>query len=490
MFRRSVASRCHFFSKLGDIADVRPASYHLLYNSITSWKHAVVTMDCEYNNTPMSAASYLLWSRHNDHTHGMFGAFIDNNTNHALPVFDKELANTQKNSELTWENIKYVIVTHIHLDHAGATGALLERCPNATVLCHPRATRHLVDPSYLIRAVKDVYGEEEYRRMYGDILPCPKDRVRAMADGETVSLTEGRPLTFHHVEGHAKHHVAIHDVTTNSVFTGDAFGLRYPWVQLYNVRETFFFPSSSPTDFNAAAARKAIDKIVSLKPRRIFPTHFGACEEIDIARDQMMTALDVYEGIQRRMAAELKKGTSDNDIVKMGEAEMRSYIEKGLRDRGLFEDDEDFWSLYKTDINLNAQGLLVAAKRNPDDLPPTNSETHSTTTSISSPTSETVTATTRANPTATIPTTTTDAADAENSQKQQTNCTTNELTTAELKRLFESVGLERLCGILQSEEIDGAIFCGMSAEDLTSVFGDLTFGARQRLLNLQKQKKR
>ena len=177
---------------------------------------SITTIDCHYLDRPEFAAAYLV-------ADGDEAAFIDNNTNHALPRLLAALADTG----LAPEQVRYLIITHVHLDHAGGTSALAGACPNATVLAHPRAFRHVTEPKKLVDSAKSVYGDDEFRRLYGEIQALPAERVRVMEDGERVSLGQ-RKLEFLHTRGHANHHFCIADSGSGSVFTGDAFGLIYP----------------------------------------------------------------------------------------------------------------------------------------------------------------------------------------------------------------------------------------------------------------------
>src|ERR1700691_5829070 len=133
-------------------------------------------------------------------------AVIDTATNHAVPLVLEALAI----KGIRRADVEYVILTHIHLDHAGGAGLLLQHLPNATVTVHPRGARHLVDPSQLIAGTVAVYGAETARRSYGEIVPVPASRIVETGEGASISLN-GRELRFLDTPGHARHHVAIYD---------------------------------------------------------------------------------------------------------------------------------------------------------------------------------------------------------------------------------------------------------------------------------------
>src|SRR5262249_54286000 len=145
------------------------------------------------------------------------------------------------------EAVDYLIVTHVHLDHAGGSSLLMRECPNARLLAHPRAIPHLVDPSKLVASARQGYGDAEFEKLYGRIDPIEAGRVRAMDDGSRLGWA-GAELEFLHTRGHANHHFCIllsESGKPRSIFTGDSFGLAYPELQQSGL---FIFPSTSPTD--------------------------------------------------------------------------------------------------------------------------------------------------------------------------------------------------------------------------------------------------
>src|SRR5699024_856348 len=195
---------------------------------------------------------------------------------------------------LTPEQVEYLIITHVHLDHAGGTSKLAKACPNATVVAHPRAAPHVIDPSKLVASASAVYGEAEFERLYGRIEPVAEARVKVMEDDETLRFG-GRELRFLHTRGHANHHFCIKDSASGAIFAGDAFGLIYPALQ---AEGTFAFPSTSPTDFEPDLARDSIRRLVEEKPSRLYLTHFGAVTDVDTAAGQLTRHLDFAERLR------------------------------------------------------------------------------------------------------------------------------------------------------------------------------------------------
>ncbi|HET7795523.1 MAG TPA: MBL fold metallo-hydrolase, partial [Rhizobacter sp.] len=179
--------------------------------------HDIHVIDTGFHR-PNFDAAYLL-------THQGRAAFIDTGTSHSLP----RLLQALNAAGLAAEAVDWVIPTHVHLDHAGGAGALMQALPRARLLIHPRGERHMVDPRALIAGASAVYGAEEVQRSYGTVVPVPQERVVVSVDGMTVHVGDvgGRPLQVLHTPGHAKHHHCIWDAASRGFFTGDTFGLSY-----------------------------------------------------------------------------------------------------------------------------------------------------------------------------------------------------------------------------------------------------------------------
>lgn len=305
----------------------------------------VHTIDCHYLDRPRYAAAYLI-------VDGDEAAFVDNNTQHALP----RLLSTLETAGYKPEQVRYLIVTHVHLDHAGGTSALAEACPQATVVAHPRAVRHIIDPGKLVDSASAVYGAESFKRMYGCIEPIAEPRVRAMADGERLTLGQ-RTLCFLHTRGHANHHFCIADSASEAVFTGDAFGLHYPDLQGPG---PFAFPSTSPTDFDAELARQSIRRIVACHPRRLYPTHFGAVEDIATTAAQLVRHLDFAEQL---VSEAVSSDVPDAELAAVARPRLCDYFRGQLDQHGGLAAAASTWELIGLDIDLNAQGIASAAMK-------------------------------------------------------------------------------------------------------------------------------
>lgn len=161
---------------------------------------------------PQMAACYLM-EQDNE------VAIIETGTKDTVPLIFDVL--TQK--KIAASQVKYVIVTHVHLDHAGGAGRLMDALPHATLIVHPKGQRHMVDPSKLQAGATAVYGEEEFNKTYGDLIAIAENRTHATKDGEILKLG-GRALTFIDTPGHARHHFCVYDELSKGIFTGDTFG--------------------------------------------------------------------------------------------------------------------------------------------------------------------------------------------------------------------------------------------------------------------------
>jgi hydroxyacylglutathione hydrolase len=246
------------------------------------------------------------------------------------------------------EAVDWVILTHVHLDHAGGAGQLMARCPNATLTVHPRGARHMVDPGRLMAATVEIYGEEATRRLYGEVLPVPRERVRETADGDCVTLA-GRRLAFYDMPGHARHHVVVHDERTGHIFAGDTFGLSYR--ELDRDGRQFSFPTTSPSQFDPPALHASIERIVSLGPRAVYVTHFGQLRDVERLAADLHRLVDGHVGLARRAGA---PGPHRHARLAQGVKEL--VIAEAAR-QGWALGEADLLEVFKFDIELNAQGL-------------------------------------------------------------------------------------------------------------------------------------
>jgi glyoxylase-like metal-dependent hydrolase (beta-lactamase superfamily II) len=304
----------------------------------------VVTIDCGYVQ-PRFAAAYLL-------IEGGEVAFVDNNTAHSVPRLMEALAREGRGPDA----VRYLIVTHVHLDHAGGTSRLAQECRQAAVLAHPRAAAHLIDPARLVASARAVYGEETFTKLYGTIDPIPAERVRAMEDGSSVRLG-GTELRFLHTRGHANHHFVVLDAAGRNVFTGDAFGLQYP--DLQKGARRFILPSTSPTDFDPVLAEEAVERIVATGAERAYPTHFGEVRELRQAADELIHHLE----FSRDLLSRAERGpVADADLPAFCRRELDRHYHEYAATHGLVFGPAD-WRLLGMDLQLNADGIAHVARK-------------------------------------------------------------------------------------------------------------------------------
>lgn len=290
-------------------------------------------------------------------------AIVETNTNHTVPF----LLEAVKALGFEPGQVKYVILSHIHLDHAGGAGLLMQRLANAQLVVHARGRKHMIDPEKLIEGVKAVYGEEKYRELYGEILPIDKSRVLAVswspngnADGNPgLSGTDANTLVLGNrvlelidSPGHAKHHMFVFDRKTRVVFSGDAFGISYPRFTYGHFRMAF--PSTSPVQFDPAEALNTYRKIMDLEPSRVLLTHYGSIEDVVGAHDQLKEWIDFSVTTASKRYGEGYREKQLYTILYRDIEERFDRVFRAARGSGPTSEEKEFLFL---DADLNAQGL-------------------------------------------------------------------------------------------------------------------------------------
>lgn len=271
-------------------------------------------------------------------------ALVDSAVNASVPRVLDALAGLG----IARDAVDYVMLTHVHLDHAGGAGLLMRELPNAKLTVHPRGARHMIDPAKLTTATYAVYGEDKARAMYGDILPIAAERVIETPEGARVSLA-GREFDFLDTPGHARHHVCIRDALTGHYFTGDTFG--FVFRELDRDGRRHVFPTLTPTQLEPDELHRSIDRMMATKPEAIYATHFGQ------AKDTPRLAADLHRLIDAQVDVALrfeKAGATRKRRIMDGVAAI-------VADEAVRQD----WGLqgqaaldhFEADIELNAQGL-------------------------------------------------------------------------------------------------------------------------------------
>jgi glyoxylase-like metal-dependent hydrolase (beta-lactamase superfamily II) len=168
---------------------------------------------------------------------------------------------------VTPEDVRWLAVSHIHLDHAGAAGDLVERFPRASVVVHREGARHLADPARLMASARRVFGDR-LDRLFGSLRPVPPDRIVAVDDGDRIDLGGGRTLEVVYAPGHARHHMALQDSATGVLFVGDSMGVFLPEASVLR-------PAAPPPDFDLEQALTTLDRFRERSPTGLYLTHFG-----------------------------------------------------------------------------------------------------------------------------------------------------------------------------------------------------------------------
>jgi glyoxylase-like metal-dependent hydrolase (beta-lactamase superfamily II) len=299
--------------------------------------HGITAIDTGYVR-PFFDASHLVVENGR-------AAFVDVGTTFSVPG----LLATLQAKGLTPEAVDFVIVTHVHLDHAGGAGELMRRLPKARLVVHPRGARHMIDPSKLRAGAAAVFGEEATLRSYGALVPVDASRVVEAPEGLTLEVG-GRPLLFLDTPGHARHHFCVWDEASRSMFTGDTFGLSYR--ELASARGAFIIPTTTPVQFEPDALLASIDRLVGKGPAAMLLTHYSRVVEIE------------------RLAADLRRQVGE--LVALGRAEdgkadRAARLRQGVlelflgwvRDHGTPLPPEEVREVLALDVELNAQGLEV-----------------------------------------------------------------------------------------------------------------------------------
>ena len=270
-------------------------------------------------------------------------AIIETGTKHSIPKVQQAL----EKDGLDFSSVAYVIPTHVHLDHAAGAGELMKLCPNAQLVIHPRGARHIADPSKLIAGTVAVYGEEKFNQLYGDIVPIDSNRI-IEADDNFVLDFGGRELKFIDTPGHARHHFCIWDRMTESMFTGDTFGISYR--DFDNGDEIYIFPTTTPIQFDPYELINSVNKLMKYKPKRICLTHFGAIKPKNKVVEQLIDGINFMSSLGIEYAAQV------NAEEKIQNA-MMDYFLQELQKMG-FTDQDSCKEKLKFDVELNTQGLI------------------------------------------------------------------------------------------------------------------------------------
>ncbi len=304
---------------------------------VTDLGHGVFAVDTAFQRDDFDAA-YLVVDDGR-------AAFVDTGTNHAVP----RLLGALDALGLTRDAVDWVIPTHVHLDHAGGVGLLMRELPAARLLVHPRGAPHLIDPSKLWAGAMAVYGPEEMARSYGELVPVPAERVVQSDDAMTVALGR-RTLELIDTPGHARHHHCIWEPASRGWFTGDTFGLSYREFDTAN--GAWVMPTTTPVQFDPAALRASVERLLAREPACLYLTHFGRVGDVPRLGRQLLSLLDELVAL-----AESVRGRPDrHEALKAGQL---TIFARSLAAHGCTFTKQRIAELLAIDLELNAQGIGV-----------------------------------------------------------------------------------------------------------------------------------
>jgi len=316
------------------LTDSSPATAR---SSVQDLGDGIWSVDTAFNR-PFFDASHLIVENGR-------AAFVDVATGNCIPDLLAALAGRG----LTPADVDHLILTHVHLDHAGGAGELMRHLPNATLVVHPRGARHMIDPSALLKGAAAVYGEDAVKRAHGDVLAVDAERVVEAPEGFVLELG-GRPLVFLDTPGHARHHVCIWDERSQSFFTGDTFGLAYP--ELTTDQGPFIMPSTSPVQFDPEAMKSSVARMVERQPRAMLLTHYSRITDVERLAVELLAQVRTLADLARA-----SDGRSDRS------AHLQTAVEEYLLgravDHGCLQTRDELLSLLALDIELNTQGLEI-----------------------------------------------------------------------------------------------------------------------------------
>jgi len=302
---------------------------------ITRLNDGIFAVDTEYLR-PLQDASHLIVENGR-------GAFVDTGTNDSVPL----LLDALHQQDLDAADIDFVFLTHVHLDHAGGAGLLMQQLPNARCVIHPRGAPHMIDPERLIKGTEGVYGVERTREMYGEIRPIEERRVVVAEDDRWIDFN-GRQMQTLFTEGHARHHYCLNDPTSRGVFTGDNFGISYR--ELDTAKGEFIYPTSTPASFDPVEAHKSVERIMGCNPEQVYLTHYSRVTDLDRLASDMHAGIDAYE----QMALACRDAEDRDDALQDA---MYEYLSTRLIKHGFKGDSDAIRSIVQVDVTLNAAGL-------------------------------------------------------------------------------------------------------------------------------------
>jgi glyoxylase-like metal-dependent hydrolase (beta-lactamase superfamily II) len=301
-------------------------------------RHGIHAIDTGYVREKLDASHLIV--------RGGRAAFVDCGANSSTPRLMAALAE----HGIEPEAVDYLLLTHIHLDHAGGAGTLIDKLPNATVVVHPRGAAHLSEPAKLEAGTRATYGDAVYEKLYGELVPVPAERIHAATDDETIRLGGSR-LRCLHTPGHALHHIAYYDEDARAVFTGDIFGISY---RVFDnpAGEPFIFPTTTPTQFDPGQMHASIERIAALEPEAVYLTHYSRVGNVGRLAATLHRDVDEFVAIAEAHADE-------PDAEEHIRHALHDYLARRLAEHGTQITPRERETWLAMDLNLDAAGLVA-----------------------------------------------------------------------------------------------------------------------------------
>jgi glyoxylase-like metal-dependent hydrolase (beta-lactamase superfamily II) len=229
------------------------------------------------------------------------------------------------------ERPKALLLTHIHFDHAGASGSLVERWPDLRVYVHERGAKHMADPERLYNSAKRLYGDD-MERLWGEMLPVPEGNLEVLSGGETI---HGGAYQVAYTPGHASHHVSY--LRDGTAFVGDVAGVRI-------TEESMTIPPTPPPDIDVEAWHESIALVRGWRPQRLAMTHFGSSEDVDRQLEELDARLDAWSNLARDAGHDTFVSEVQEEILRDGSPEQAATYEQAAPVEQLFAGYQRYWA--------------------------------------------------------------------------------------------------------------------------------------------------
>jgi glyoxylase-like metal-dependent hydrolase (beta-lactamase superfamily II) len=310
----------------------------MIVQYVTAHPDGILALDSGYGRPGLAAIHLII--------HQGQAAIVDTGTNASVPRVLSALAA----AGIVPDKVAWVMLTHIHLDHAGGAGSLMCAFPEAKLLVHPRAVRHMIDPTRLWDATAAVYGAEQAFALYGRLAPVAHERIVSATDGLEVAMGE-RQFRVLDAPGHARHHICIWDETARAFFTGDAFGLSYRELDVDG--RASVFPTTSPSQFDPDAMHATIDRLLAAAPEAMYLTHYSRVTDVARLGADLHRLIDTEVAVARAARGE---GVARHVEILAG---LEQIVREEADRQGWSLPEDKVFELLRLDLDLNAQGLGV-----------------------------------------------------------------------------------------------------------------------------------